>query len=62
LAASSRPYQVLLAGQVGFLLLAGYGAILEFQTRLHAGVRAVEPAVSAGPVIATASAVTREIA
>jgi cellulose synthase/poly-beta-1,6-N-acetylglucosamine synthase-like glycosyltransferase len=62
LAADSAWYQLLLAGQVAFLLLAGYGAILELTSRHHSSATAVATATSAGPVIASAPDVTREVA
>jgi hypothetical protein len=62
LAGDSPWYQLLLAGQVAFLLLAGYGAILEQRSRRESPASAAAPATSAGPLIAPASAVTREVA
>jgi cellulose synthase/poly-beta-1,6-N-acetylglucosamine synthase-like glycosyltransferase len=61
LASDSAWYQLLLAGQVAFLLLAGYGAILEHASRGQVSASVAAP-TSAGPVIATARAVTREVA
>jgi biofilm PGA synthesis N-glycosyltransferase PgaC len=61
LAGSSRFFQVCLAGQVGFFLLAGYGAVLEFATQLEAKRRGAD--TSAGPAIAAVQEqATREVA
>jgi biofilm PGA synthesis N-glycosyltransferase PgaC len=62
LAADSWWYGLLLAGQVGFLLLAGYGAMLELAARREKEVSATREPTSAGPVLATVSAVRREVA
>jgi len=62
LAEHSLWYQLLLAAQVAFLLLAGYGAILELISRRQASASAARTATSAGAVIAPAPAVTREVA
>jgi biofilm PGA synthesis N-glycosyltransferase PgaC len=62
LAADSWFYQLLLAGQVGFLLLAGYGAILELAARRETSASRTRESTSAGPVLATAPAVQREVA
>jgi cellulose synthase/poly-beta-1,6-N-acetylglucosamine synthase-like glycosyltransferase len=62
LAERSLPFQLLLAAQVAFFLLAGYGAVLEFTTRRASLPRAVMAPSPSGPVIATAQAATREVA
>jgi len=62
LADHSRWYQLLLAAQVAFLLLAGYGAILELGARRKDGASAQRMVTSAGAVIAAGPAVTREVA
>jgi poly-beta-1,6-N-acetyl-D-glucosamine synthase len=62
LAADNGWYRLLLAGQVAFLLLAGYGAILELRSRRDASSTEVAATTSAGSVIATTPVVTREVA
>jgi poly-beta-1,6-N-acetyl-D-glucosamine synthase len=62
LADHSPWYQLLLAAQVAFLLLAGYGAILELASRRYASPSAARPMTSAGAMLAPPPAVTREIA
>ncbi|HEY7170306.1 MAG TPA: glycosyltransferase [Vicinamibacterales bacterium] len=62
LADDSAWYQLLLAAQVAFLLLAGYGAILELVSRRRASSTAAAAPTSAGPVIASAATATREVA
>lgn len=54
-------YRLLLTGQVGFLLLAGYGAVLEFVTRVDA---TRQPAVESpsGPPLANTASAAREVA
>jgi hypothetical protein len=47
---------------VGFLLLAGYGAILELVAQWESTSTTVRAPTSAGPVIASGPAVTREVA
>jgi len=62
LADGSVWYQLLLAAQIAFLLLAGYGAILEFRSQRQASTSAAATATSAGPVIAPPGTATREVA
>jgi cellulose synthase/poly-beta-1,6-N-acetylglucosamine synthase-like glycosyltransferase len=62
LAEHSRWYQLLLAAQVAFLLLAGYGAILELMSQLKGRASAPRPVTSTGAAIAPATAVTGEVA
>jgi cellulose synthase/poly-beta-1,6-N-acetylglucosamine synthase-like glycosyltransferase len=51
LAADHGGYQLILAAQVGFLLLAGYGAILELVSQWESTSTTVRAPTSAGPVM-----------
>jgi len=60
LATGNRWYQLILTAQVGFLLLAGCGAIIELVSRSNASP--APTGTSTGPLIASAPSASREVA